>query len=281
MANETLVSYGKPKVGGAVNVAPTGTTLPTNATTALDAAFKNLGYISEDGLTHNNTPTSEIIKAWGGDTVLSLQTDREDTFTFVLIEVLNTEVLKLIHGAANVTGSLQTGIAISANNTDLAESAMVVEMVLKGGVIKRIVIPKGKITEIGEMVYNDSEAAGYEVTVTAASDSTGNTHYEYILNPNMATELATLTVTGGASASGNLTITLDGVAKTVAVLNTDTTVDAVAAKVRGTAYPGWVTGGTNGVVTFTATTTGIKTDAVFAAASTGVVASMVTTRQGA
>ena len=48
MQNTQNVTYGKPKVGGAVHVAPLETTLPTDATTALDAAFKSLGYISED-----------------------------------------------------------------------------------------------------------------------------------------------------------------------------------------------------------------------------------------
>ena len=68
------VTTGKPKVAGAVFVAPTGTTLPTDATTALGTAFKELGYVSEDGVTNNNSPESENVKAWGGDTVLIRRT---------------------------------------------------------------------------------------------------------------------------------------------------------------------------------------------------------------
>ena len=56
MANTVAnVSAGKPAVGGAVFVAPTGTTLPTDATTALGSAFKALGYCSDDGLTNSNS----------------------------------------------------------------------------------------------------------------------------------------------------------------------------------------------------------------------------------
>lgn len=183
MTDTTNVTYGKPKVGGSIYSAPLGTKLPESAMEDLDQDFKNLGYVSEDGVQNENSPESETIKAWGGDTVLVVQSDKPDTFTYKLIEILNTDVLKEVYGQDNVTGDLDTGITITANSTPLESHAVVIDMILKGGIIKRIVIPNGSVTEIGEIAYTDEEAVGYETTLQAIPDEKGNTHYEYIVQP--------------------------------------------------------------------------------------------------
>ena len=179
MANSTLVVAGKPKVGGAIWSAPLGTALPTDATTALNAAFKDLGYVSDDGLTNELTTDTEEIKAWGGDTVLTAQTGTSDTFTYKLIESLNIEVLKEVYGASNVTGTLATGIKISVNSKEKIDHVIVVETAVRDK-FKRIVLPTAKIKEMAEITYVDGNPVGYEVTVQALPDSSGNTHYEYI-----------------------------------------------------------------------------------------------------
>lgn len=185
MSDATKVSAGKPTtaVAGSVFAAVAGTAVPADATTALAAAYKELGYISEDGVTNENTPESEEVKAWGGDIVLSSLTGKPDRFTFALIECLNLEVLKMVYGDSNVTGTLATGVTVKAKAVDPPERALVFDMIMTGGVLKRIAIPRAKISEMEEITYNDTDPVSYGVTITALPDSTGVTHYEYLEDP--------------------------------------------------------------------------------------------------
>ena len=180
MSTAKNVTVGKPKVSGAIYRAPAGSTLPVDAVAALDAAFVGLGYVSEDGLTNSNSPESDKLKAWGGDIVYTYQSAKDDTFKFTLIEGLNVDVMKSVYGDDNVSGTLSTGVTIKANSTAQKACCWVFDMILRDGAVKRIVIPSAAVTEVGDIVYKDDTALGYETTIQAVPDTAGNTHYEYV-----------------------------------------------------------------------------------------------------
>lgn len=178
--NSEYVTTSKPGVGGCVFVAPLGSTLPTDATTALDPAFKSLGYISEDGLTNSPTKTYNKIKAFGGATVDMSLSEYSDVFTMTLIEGLNVDVLKTVYGDANVSGTLSTGLSIKHNADEDPGHCYVVETILKGGKVCREVLHNAKITEIGQITYNSTAPVAYACTIEALQDAAGTTHNTYI-----------------------------------------------------------------------------------------------------
>ena len=179
--NAKNVSAAKPGISGAIYRAATTASLPTTADAVLDSnVFTCLGYISEDGITNSNSRESDTFKAWGGDTVLTSQTSYTDTFNFKLLEVLNADVLATVFGTENVSGSdLSTGIDVKANSKELPSSAWVIDMIMRDDTLNRVVIPNGKISEVGDIIYSSSDLTAYDITVTAFPDTNGNTHYEY------------------------------------------------------------------------------------------------------
>lgn len=180
--NASNVSTGKPKVGGAIFVAPKGTALPTNASSALPEAFVNLGYASEDGLVNNTETDSNDINAWGGDTVLSVQTSYKETFTVNLIETKEA-VLAQYYGPENVSVDGSGNITVKHNSKTLPEQVAVVEVVLADGRIKRTVIPAAQISDrSGEISYTDGDPIAYPIVWNAKPFSAwdGDTARDYI-----------------------------------------------------------------------------------------------------
>lgn len=180
MANNAAnVSTGKGKYGGYAYIAPAGTALPTNATTALANTYLVLGYISEDGITNATERESQDIKDMNGDTVLTIQNGHSETWQASFIESLNINVLKMVYGDSNVTET-SGAITINVDGKELGEKVFVFELVMQDGRAKRIVIPRGKVTEIGDLVYRAGDAIGYDVTISALPNADGKKHIEYV-----------------------------------------------------------------------------------------------------
>ena len=175
----TNVTTGKPKVSGAVFIAPKGTALPTDATSALSSAYVGLGYVSDAGLENTNDMNISTIKEWGGLVVYNSLDELTDQFKLVLIEAKNIDVLKAAYGDSNVTESNGT-IHVVVDADDPQEKVWVFDITLRGGIAKRIVVPDGAVTARDAVTYTASDAVGYGLTISAYPDANGKTHDEYI-----------------------------------------------------------------------------------------------------
>lgn len=157
-------------VSGAVSVAPTGTAAPTDASTALNVAYKDLGFVSDAGVTESRSRSTNEIHAWqGGALVRTLVTSGSLTFHFVLLET-KSDVVKLFYGTT-VTQTATDGSFVVIPTSTGGRQCFVVD-VIDGAELMRVFIPSGEVTEVGDHVYVNSDPIGYEVTLTAYPDTT-------------------------------------------------------------------------------------------------------------
>lgn len=158
-------------VTGGIFVAPTGTALPTTPDTALNVAFDDLGYVSEDGVTEAQDTEVTDFRAWqNGDVVRKVQTSHDLTYSFTLIET-KTEVLEEFYGPLN-------GGVVEITGDQLERKSWVIDVV-DGDHEIRIVIPDGQVTERGEVTYATAEMIAYPVTVTCYPDDSAVKAYIY------------------------------------------------------------------------------------------------------
>lgn len=167
----------KVAVTGSVYVAVSGTALPTTVTGALNAAFTDVGYISEDGITAATASDQTDIKAWqNGDTVRSIQSGHDFTVAFTMIET-NEKTLEVYfnnftHGAGAASGIAQV------KGTAPYRGAWVINVV-DGTDLIRIVIPDGQISARDDISLASGDAIGYGVTIKAYPDASGVKAYYY------------------------------------------------------------------------------------------------------
>lgn len=163
---------------GAAMWAPLGSTMPTDTSTAWDAAFIDLGYLSEDGVTETPEDETTDIVAWqNGATVRSLITSSTLTFGFTMIET-TAAGLALYHGST-VTGTGTGPATVELAGPPAGRFALGLD-VIDGDRDIRIVIPAASVVERGEITYQSAEAIGYPVTIRANAGVGGVTATKYL-----------------------------------------------------------------------------------------------------
>lgn len=173
--------------------APQGTALPTDATTALAAAYLNSGYVAESGLTISTATNSTDINAYGISTpVRTLVTSQKKTgqITFLETNLVTQAVYRRLPLPGSVGGP--TAVATTGAVTLTEGPARVATYVgvftaTDGANVIRKVCPLLQVTDIADEVISQSGTIQYGVTFTAFPDSTGNAVYTYMLVPNLAT----------------------------------------------------------------------------------------------
>jgi len=165
-------------ITGAIYAAPLGSTAPTDATSALAAAYLDMGYISEDGIEEAWDDSVSRFVAWQSATVIrSAVTDSVGTLKLTMLETKKTTLEAFYRGSTITTPS--------AGNYKLAIKPLVsapkawVFDVVDGARLIRTYIGNGEITERGSVMWANGEMAMYPVTLTFYPDANGDLAVKY------------------------------------------------------------------------------------------------------
>jgi hypothetical protein len=182
-ADVAEIAAPSPKVTGGVRFAPLGTTIPTDAVTALDPAFVTLGRCSADGVDKTEDRGQVDIYDWGGNLIAVLQDKFGITVKFKLLQLMNADVQRAAHGTNNVTvinPTTSTGTTIASHiNAVLLDTGIWVIDAYYLKMSMRFVVPYGRPTAMGPMKWVHKELAMYDLTIRPFPDNANNHAYEY------------------------------------------------------------------------------------------------------
>jgi hypothetical protein len=148
-------------VSGGVFFDATSAVAPTDATTALPANWRDVGYISEDGVVETRDRSTNNIIAWqNADTVRTVVTESSLTIQFVMIET-NPNSVELYYGVPvdDTDGSVEIIPATTGGRR-----SMVLQYV-DGTKWNRMHVPIAEQVEVGELTWVSGEAVSYDVTM--------------------------------------------------------------------------------------------------------------------
>ena len=155
-------------VTGAVSVGPTTAAAPTGTASAL-TGFTDLGLVSEDGVTETRDRSTDDIKEWqGGATIRTVVTEGTLSYKLTLLETSKATV-EAFYGVTSVQAASEGNLVIIPTATGGRKSWVI--DVVDGGELLRCYVPEGEVTEVGDKVYVNGDAIGYEITITAYVNS--------------------------------------------------------------------------------------------------------------
>lgn len=160
--------------------AATGTTFPATLAAAW-TGFTAVGLLGEDGLTEARDQDSSDHYAWGGILLRTIRSKHKRTFQVVLLED-NATVFGLINPGsttATATGVDTRTVKVPVGNI----KAFGFDLKDGGAAVKRILIPTGEITDVGDVVYSDGDVTGWEATITVYPAADGTLYKEIIATP--------------------------------------------------------------------------------------------------
>lgn len=156
---------------GHVNVGPLGTAMPTDVTTALNAAFSEVGYIDEDGVQITPSTETNDINAWQSATPVKIvQTTVGLELQFTMLQT-NPAATGLFLFGDEWTGDVNdVASLVLSSNPPLNEVSAVIEWEDDLENTNRLLIPRCVVTDRQAIQLVRNDAVKYGVTLRVLDD---------------------------------------------------------------------------------------------------------------
>lgn len=154
--------------GATVYVASLGTAAPTNVNAAW-TGYSGIGLISEDeGITNAREMEVKKVRAYGGGVARVIKSKFGWSFKFVALETSITTMGLVWPGSTiSYLGDVPTYTLKVPTTPDPRAWGLELS---DGSIINRLPIPKGEVTEVGEIAMKDTDETAYEITVEVHAD---------------------------------------------------------------------------------------------------------------
>lgn len=169
---------------GAIKFAPVGTTLPTSADAKPAAAFKDAGYVSEDGVSMSAEYNTTDIKDWSKTTIRTILDEFTGELSWQFMQT-DLETLQILFGEDNVVVNGQT-ITVKMNASLPPRRSFIIDV--KDGDNKvRIIAPDAQPSLDGEITFNASEVINFGVKLSCLRDDKTGDNIQILTNTGGST----------------------------------------------------------------------------------------------
>lgn len=153
--------------------------LPTDSTTAPDAAFTKRGYISEDGVAFGISTDTEGIPAWQSrQAVRKVVTGQDIMVSFAMLE-WDADTLPVAFGGGTFTDNGDgTWDFVPPTPSERKDFAVIIDA-LDGDMSYRIVFPRCSLEDLDDIEFAAGSPSQLAVELEALADSAGRPFYVY------------------------------------------------------------------------------------------------------
>ncbi|MEV8637795.1 hypothetical protein AB0395_39725 [Streptosporangium sp. NPDC051023] len=174
-------------------VATLGTAQPANPQTYPLAPWYALGAISDDGLTYGFDEDSQDFTPWGQSSPFrTVVTKSVRTFKITLWETNRPAARSVMTRIpiADLTPDINGVTSYAESATQSPDRRSWIFDVYDGDALERFYVPAGEVTDRGDVTFKQDEMSGYEVTISAYPDASGNTVYHKLITPEVEVPLS-------------------------------------------------------------------------------------------